>query len=238
MSTLLLLAALATAHAAPGVAVLELYTSEGCSSCPPADRLLIKLVEEAQQQHLAVYPLAFHVDYWNRLGWPDPFSSADWSARQSGWQAHLGNRSIYTPQLVINGRAELVGSDEAAARAALQAALARPSEVGVRLEAAASGEGAVDVQVILDGLSRRATVSVMLVEDGLSTVVPRGENAGKTLPHGAVVRVMKSVNAQGPGAVSLRLAVPAGVDRARARLVAVVQDAASWAVLGAAGGAL
>lgn len=233
-----LLLSLSLAHAAPGVAVLELYTSEGCSSCPAADQLLVKLLDEAHAQQIAVYPLAFHVDYWNRLGWPDPYSEADWSARQAEWQQRLGNSSIYTPQLIVNGKAEFVGSDEAMAREAIRAALAQPAEVTVGVRSGYTGGGSVTATLGLAGVQRQVDVSVVLVEDGLSMAVPKGENAGRTLNHSAVVRSLKRERTSASGPVNVVVSVPSDVDRTHARLVVVVQDTRSGAVLGAAETAL
>ncbi|HUF18267.1 MAG TPA: DUF1223 domain-containing protein, partial [Thermoanaerobaculia bacterium] len=98
-----------------GTVVLELFTSQGCSSCPPADRLLTALGTERFAGG-TVIPLAWHVDYWNRLGWSDPFSSAQWSARQREYARVMRSSQVYTPQLILNGRSQLVGSSERAVR--------------------------------------------------------------------------------------------------------------------------
>ena len=95
---------------ADGFAVVELFTSEGCSSCPPADELVARIQKENSDQ--PVYILSFHVDYWNNLGWKDPFSSAAYSKRQKEYANRLNLQSIYTPQVIVNGRTEFVGSDE------------------------------------------------------------------------------------------------------------------------------
>ncbi len=104
-----------------GFAVLELFTSEGCSSCPPADELLAKIQKESEGK--SIYILAYHVDYWDRLGWKDMFSSADYSKRQTQYGQWLHKSSVYTPQLIVNGKAEFVGSSESAIREAIAAQL-------------------------------------------------------------------------------------------------------------------
>ena len=104
-----------------GFAVLELFTSEGCSSCPPADELLAKIQMESEGK--PIYIVAYHVDYWDRLGWKDMFSNADYSKRQTQYGQWLHTSSIYTPQLIVNGKAEFVGSNELAIRGAIAAQL-------------------------------------------------------------------------------------------------------------------
>jgi len=103
---------LATAQATTPPVILELFTSEGCSSCPPADALLKKLDDAGRLDDVEIIAIEEHVDYWNRLGWTDPFSSPDWTRRQERYSEAFRRGGIYTPQLVVNGRAELVGSSE------------------------------------------------------------------------------------------------------------------------------
>ncbi len=129
----------------PGVAVVELFTSEGCSSCPPADAVLARIDREARASGRAVVPLAFHVDYWDGLGWPDRFSSADSTSRQRDYASAFGESGLYTPQMVIGGLDRFVGSDGAQADARIAAALRRPAEVGVALRVDRTGAGAVYV---------------------------------------------------------------------------------------------
>jgi hypothetical protein len=136
--------------AARGPVVVELFTSQGCSSCPPADRLLSRLKRDPRLAG-AVIPLAFHVDYWNHLGWSDPFSSQLWSRRQDAYAGAFHSNRIYTPQVVINGRTECVGSDEAQVMRRIREALAAEPAGQVSLgapvlSAAASGAPAPDAR--------------------------------------------------------------------------------------------
>ncbi|MGH9465120.1 MAG: DUF1223 domain-containing protein, partial [Thermoanaerobaculia bacterium] len=117
-----------------GPVLLELFTSQGCSSCPPADRLLSRLAA-ARGSEPVVVPLAFHVDYWNHIGWEDPFSQGRWSARQRAYALAFGRDGVYTPQLVVDGTEELVGSDERAVRRAIERAAAQSRPGWVRLGA-------------------------------------------------------------------------------------------------------
>ncbi len=189
-----------------GPVVVELFTSQGCSSCPPADRLLSRLKHD---RRLAgeVIPLAFHVDYWNRLGWSDPFSSSRWSQRQLDYaQIVFHSNRIYTPQLVVNGRSECAGSEERdvmrrirdafAVQPAGQVSLAAPVVVDASSAAAGAGASAAGIRVGVSARQLRPVagggldVWVALTESGLTTAVGAGENASATLHDDQVVRVL------------------------------------------------
>jgi len=156
--------------------LVELFTSEGCSSCPPADRLLARLAAEQPVPGALVVPLSLHVDYWNRLGWVDPFSSAAFSRRQGGYAARFGSGRVYTPQMVVDGRIELVGSDERAARRALESA-AGEAKASVAVIPAASGS----VRITVAG-ARGADVLLAITEEGLASDVARGAGSHPSHP--------------------------------------------------------
>ena len=181
--------------AAPKTAVLvELFTSEGCSSCPPADALLARLLKEQPLPDVDIVPLSIHVDYWDHQGWKDPFSSKAYSARQTDYSKIFGPDKVYTPQLVVDGRDEMNGSDEAAARRALAAAAGRP-HLPLRVDARARG-ASVRVSIDLPASPADAEpidVLLALTEDNLTTAVRRGENSGRTLSHVAVVRTLQTL---------------------------------------------
>ncbi len=221
-----------TALAAPPVAVLELFTSEGCSSCPPADALMAALEARGRADGTVLVPLSFHVDYWDRLGWADPYGSALWTARQRGYAASLGEDGLYTPQLVVNGTTAMVGSRAAEVEAAVAKALATPAAVAVGLTVRAGDELAVawtvDAVPVADSLLRLAVVA-----DRVASEVARGENAGRTLPHVNVVRALHTVRLTST-AGSVELPLPEGLTAEHARVVAYVQDTDSFAVIGAA----
>jgi hypothetical protein len=206
--------------------LVELFTSEGCSSCPPADAVLARLHRDQPVAGVQLVVLSEHVDYWNNLGWRDPFSDARFSDRQSEY----GDR-IYTPQVVVDGRIDVLGSDEAGIVRAAKAA-ARDAHGIVRLERSPRG-----VQISVGGLSGHPDARVMLavVEDGLVSKVERGENAGRTLAHTAVVRTLRQVGTVAAGASqwSAEVAVSLDVSWKRPRLIAFVQDGASRRVLAA-----
>lgn len=167
--------------------VLELFTSQGCSSCPPADALLSRLKSEHADG--SIVPLAYHVDYWNHLGWRDPFSAAQWSERQRAYAASL-HSGVYTPQLVVNGRAQLVGSAEGAIRKEISRQMHAGNDALVAIDSISRSGDTLVVQVRgrLVTTSKGATLFVVLFEDGLTTAVARGENSGARLTNDGVVR--------------------------------------------------
>jgi len=231
------------ASAAASPVVVELFTSQGCSSCPPADRLLTQL---GQDRELAgrVIPLSFHVDYWNSIGWRDPFSSADWSGRQSRYSdAFRLNGRVYTPQAVINGRSECVGSEESEVRQRIAEALKTPADGRVALHLApeaGSVKAEVDASVVGNPTTKHGLdVWVALYETNLSTAVGRGENAHRTLRNDYVVRrLVKAFTLPAtPGAAhsgSVALAIDPSWKRGDLGVAAFLQDPATLAIHGAA----
>jgi hypothetical protein len=227
----------------PGAArvpvVVELFTSEGCSSCPPADALLIQLEAEQRIAGAQVVVLGQHVDYWNRLGWTDPFSSAAFTRRQNDYAEAFGRDSIYTPQMVVDGQAEFVGSDAARAQAAITRAAGQPKiPLDVAVEA---GPQPDKIRVLItpgevpSGMPcRNAEVFLALTERNLSSSVARGENSGRHLQHTGVVRALKSLGPLAPGKpldAELRLAPT--WKRQDLSVVAWVQDRSTRRILGA-----
>jgi hypothetical protein len=217
-----------------GVAVVELFTSEGCSSCPPADAVLASLVRPGDRP---VYALAFHVDYWDDLGWPDRFASADNSARQRAYARAFGAGGVYTPQMIVDGTEEFTGADGDRAVAAVARALARPASVRLSVRVQPRGQDAVMVDYAAPGAPGGSVLNVAVVEHAASTSVRAGENAGRTLHHANVVRAFIAAPlAAATGSVALQL--PASLPRTGAELVAYVQRASSdrsgMPVLGAA----
>jgi hypothetical protein len=168
-------------QAAERPVLIELFTSQGCNSCPPADALLGELARRP-----GVLALAFHVDYWNGLGWKDPFSSATATARQNDYARRLGKRSIYTPQLVVDGAADAVGSDRGDVDA-LIAAAQRRAVAGPTIDIVTDGQGG-RVARIGESQAGRATVWVAGYDRSQVTPVGRGENGGRTLTEYQVVR--------------------------------------------------
>lgn len=170
--------------------VLELFTSQGCSSCPSAEALLNKLARDGKLGDRPVAPLAFHVDYWDDLGWADPFASPAWTERQREYADALGDRRVYTPELVVAGGVGMVGSQ---ATTIARAVVAAPKQQRIAAKATwSAGELAIEATA-----PAGADVYVAVWEDGTSTAVPRGENAGETLPSERVVRRLERVASAG-----------------------------------------
>jgi hypothetical protein len=169
------------------VALLELYTSEGCNSCPPADRWLSRIAADGPGVD-SVVPLAFHVDYWDRLGWKDRFASARFSERQYALARQAGSRAVYTPGLFLNFQ-EFRGWGSSRFNDALRAVNAKPARADIRLELetlpAAQLAIKADFRLKTPGPGR---AFVALYENRLSTDVRAGENRGVTLQHDYVVR--------------------------------------------------
>ncbi len=218
-----------TGDAAP-LALVELFTSEGCSSCPPADRLLAHLAAEARDSGDLVFTLSFHVDYWNYLGWADPYSDPAFSARQRAYSQAL-HEGVYTPQMIVNGRHAFVGSDAARARRVLAKALRQPASVTLAVGVSpVTTEGVLLVSYAAENLPADAVVHLAVVERGLSQNVTRGENTGRTLDHENVVRAFETLEAR-YGKVPLTL--PEGLHPENTSLIAYAQDVKTMAVLGA-----
>lgn len=230
----------ATGADSDGVAVVELFTSQGCSSCPPADRLLSELAADPALGG-RVFPLAFHVDYWNYIGWQDPFSSSRFSQRQRRYARALQS-TVYTPQAVVNGRFETVGSRRREVGEAVREALATPPAVAVELHLEA-GPDSVAAEVAArrapDAAGRPAELWLALFQDGLETPVTRGENADRRLANDRVVRrferALRLAAGAARGSARVELAIEPGWERQSLGVVALVQDPESLEILGAAG---
>jgi hypothetical protein len=193
---LCLLAACSPAHAANGeasFAVVELFTSEGCSSCPPADAVLAELTHENESAGRPVYTLSFHVDYWNDLGWRDPYSATWASQRQRAYAAVLRGQGVYTPQLVIDGHDAFVGSHAGQARAGIARSLAIARSSRLQLEAESSSARALVHYRLTASPAVGAVLHVALVEPSAQGQVRAGENAGRVLQHVNIVRAFESL---------------------------------------------
>jgi hypothetical protein len=224
--------------------VVELFTSEGCSSCPPADALLARLSEGQVAGGIQLIALEEHVDYWNDLGWTDPFSSADWTSRQYDYARSLGNGNAYTPQMVVDGTVEFVGSRTQQARESILKAAGKAKIPVVLAQGNADGTGKGNLSAKvgrLEGTTKgdAAEVWLAITETGLHSSVTRGENAGEELRHAAVVRSMRKIGeAKGDSETSFTGDVSVSLQkewkRENLRAVLFVQEKKSRRILGAA----
>jgi hypothetical protein len=187
-----------------GFALVELFTSQGCSSCPPADKNLSEIVKGADDNNLKIYALSFHVDYWNRLGWKDPFSKPEYTQRQSMYASALKLSSIYTPQMVTNGEYEFVGSNKDKSEMNIKTVLEKKSSHNLFLAAPSSTDGKFEgINYSVEGNVNNLNICTALVESGKTTMVKNGENAGKKLINDHVVVWFHEQKAEQTGTIDL-----------------------------------
>lgn len=196
------------AAAARKPVLLELFTSEGCSSCPPAERNLAYLQTEQPYPEAEIITLAFHVDYWDGLGWKDPFASPLFTQRHRVYDRKFRTGNIYTPQMVVDGDYEFVGSKLDKAEKAIVRSVR--NEKGVVDLSLADGRLSIDITKLPE--IEYASVYLAYAEDGLSSEIERGENAGRTLSHVAVVRALQGLGRIEPGSSSFRIETVLNVD--------------------------
>lgn len=218
--------------------VAELFTSEGCSSCPPADLLLQKFdAQPIPGAQLIV--LSEHVDYWNHIGWTDPYSSSAYSERQSAYGKRFQLDSVYTPQLVVDGTNEVVGSDSSKARKAFNLA-ATGERVPVRISAPILESNVVKAHLEtgpLPARSAKADVVFVVALNHVESQVAGGENSGHRLTHVAVVRSLTKVGSIDAGqsfAQDISVKIEKGTDPAQLRVIAFLQEQGQGKILGAA----
>ncbi len=224
--------------------IVELFTSEGCSDCPPADALLTRLDQMQPVAGAEVIALEEHVDYWDHQGWADPFSSPELTRRQNDYAYAFRNSSVYTPQMVVDGRIEFVGSREGAARQAIAEAARTPkTAVHLRVTSSADRVG-IPLEMRIEKLAGatagdRADVFLTITEGRLHSDVAGGENSGRKLDHNGVVRRLEHIgnadaraDAAFAGQTVVKLSSP--WNRANLRAIVFIQEQRSRHILGAA----
>lgn len=211
-----------------GFALLELYTSEGCSSCPPADELLGKIQNELRDKN--VYVLSYHVDYWDKQGWKDIFSNADYTKRQYDYARYMGKDPIYTPQVIINGKIDYIGSQETSLRNGIKSALSKSASTNLSLEATQNAN-ALAVNYTVEGTSKNSRLLIAVVQKEAKSNVKRGENANRVLSHYQIVRQLQSVdlNKAKKGTASVHL--PKNYNAQDFEIIGFIQDMNSGAIL-------
>jgi len=245
LSALIAVLTLASAAAAEDrrvPVIVELFTSEGCSSCPPADRLLSRLEQTQPVPGAMVVALEEHVDYWNQLGWKDPFSSSQFRARQNDYAVAFHGDNVYTPQMVVNGQAQFVGTDMNRAYQEIGAAAQTPV-VALDLSATANAHDPdlLDLSVRMNSPRNTklhdSNLYLAVTENNLVSFVQRGENSGRTLRHSAVVRsfgVIGKVDPRGSngGQLISTLRLPREWKRENLRAVVFLQERDSFRITG------
>jgi hypothetical protein len=243
LAGLVLVIPLFAASDRPVPVVVELFTSEGCSSCPPADRLLARLEQTQPIAGVQVIAVEEHVDYWNQLGWNDPFSSPQYRARQNDYAIAFHAKDIFTPQMVVNGRAAFVGSDMSRAYKEIGAA-AQSETTLVSLSSKPNAHDAdlLDLSVQVSNPTsakwHASNVYLAVTESGLSTFVQAGENSGRRLHHSAVVRSFGAIGRVDPkgangGQLVSTLRLPHEWKRENLRAVVFVEERDTLHITGA-----
>src|SRR5260221_8022603 len=214
--------------------IVELFTSEGCSDCPPADALLRRLEQSQPVPNAEVIVLGEHVDYWNYAGWTDRFSSARFTDRQRRFVGNFALDSAYTPQMVVDGRAEFNGQNEAKARKAISDS-ANAAHANVQITSRSPETLSVKIDAIPES-AKKAEVVLAITESGLQTEVRKGENQGRTLDHTGVVRELRVIGKVEGKEFTAQPELKLGADWKRANLTAIVfvQEKGSGHIIGAA----
>jgi len=202
-----------------GFALLELFTSEGCSSCPPADRLLARIQKEAGNK--PVYVLCEHVDYWDHLGWKDIFSQRQFSQRQYRYDNVL-KAQVYTPQLIVNGKSQCLGSDEAAVYTAVKNAVKSKTNVSLNLKASPKG-GKMEISYNVIGNSPEDKLVIAVVQKHAVNEIGDGENRGRTLHHVQIVRSLFTFNISGNERVE-EISLPDNYNASGYEIIGFIQD--------------
>lgn len=214
-----------------GFAVIELFTSEGCSSCPPADDLVAKIEKESGDK--PVYILAYHVDYWNRLGWKDQFSSADFTKRQNDYANYLHLQSVYTPQIVVNGKTEFVGSEEGTLRNAIRTNLQKAASAQLSLNVLNLDQKRADIKYTAEGADKNTVLLIAVLQKNAQTKVLSGENGGHTLSHIQIVRKLQEVKLNENGGTA-KVSLPAGFDAKSWEIIGFLQNTSTGIISAAA----
>lgn len=210
-----------------GFALVELFTSEGCSSCPSADAVASEIAQMADEKGTPVYVLPYHVDYWNYLGWKDRFSSEQFTKRQYWYAERFQSNQVYTPQMIVNGQSEFTGSKKTMASEEIQAALQKTAQSALKLHLKED----LSYHIASDNIPEHWALYYALVEKELSSQVSAGENRGRKLYHYSVVKSLYTLsNPQEKGKLDIKLTEKEG----KFNVIAFIQDQKTAEILAAA----
>ncbi|MDN5213811.1 DUF1223 domain-containing protein [Fulvivirgaceae bacterium BMA12] len=216
-----------------GFALVELFTSQGCSSCPAADAYLSRLIERAELKNQRIMALSFHVSYWNRLGWKDPFSNQKFTARQQRYARVFGNNTIYTPQLIVNGDKAFESSRPNVIDKGIEIGLNTAPGFHIKVDNIKMKQDALHFTINLNAPGEGLDLNLALVERGLTTVIRAGENGGKTLTHDNVVRSFDSWSWNWGNSKTGKLSLPEAIDMKNASLIVYLQSPDNLEIMGA-----
>ncbi|WP_298761234.1 thioredoxin family protein [uncultured Psychroserpens sp.] len=206
----------------PPVTVLELFTSQGCSSCPPADKLLTAIQDRDDKN--SVIALSYHVDYWNYIGWKDPFSKASFSDKQRLYSRKFNSSTIYTPQVVVNGKEHFVGSNEVVMKNKLKAYASIASKNKIDVTSIVNSQGNISFEYIIGGSIRNKVLRVALVIEERITKIARGENRNRTLKNSNIVVLEDKLNLKSAKGTH-QLTIPNLVNKTdKIKLVFIIQN--------------
>ncbi len=183
--------------------IVELFTSQGCSSCPAADRNLAEIISEASEQGRPVSGLSFHVDYWNYIGWKDPYSNKEFTERQRNYAQIMNLHSIYTPQMIVNGSAQFVGSDKSESRKQLEKAAGEKPKYQLVISNLKVTDHDISLHYTIDKQPSGESLNIAVVERSVENFVPRGENKSRTLHHNNVVRKFMTIELSKSGVIKM-----------------------------------
>ena len=234
---LLLILSFNTSAQVKPFALIELFTSEGNRDCPPADDVIRKISAETKKAGQNVFFLSYHVDYWNKLGWKDPFSKFQYTIRQENYSRVLAEKEMYTPEIVVNGSRSFTGSKEAMLRTSISEALSEPAKVDVKILSDSIANDTLFISYKISIANPNYVLRAAVTQSNLSSTVTKGENSGKTLNHDHVVRALTSVDKpelQGIVALPLKGIKP----NPTMELIVFVQHKQTMRVYGVDGGKL
>lgn len=187
-----------------GFAVVELFTSQGCGSCPAAEIVLKKEMDDAVKNNKPVYFLSFHVDYWNKYGWKDPYSSIKYSRRQNNYVSATGSNEVFTPQVFINGNTGFVGSDSKRLKIEIEKGLKTPSKQKLTVKVMQTLNDTLHLSYSASKADANANIIVAVVQKSVTTKITKGENIGRTLVQDNVVRLYEVYPADLKGTILLK----------------------------------